>query len=113
LTAILQFDEELKTLIREGYSCAGLLMGWSTFEALGRTSMPDDFARPQSPGRLLQLLAQEGYVTPGEASHEPTLPCRLLGGRSALDEQVYYLTDLENSKHIETLAKISQCLSSE
>jgi uncharacterized protein YutE (UPF0331/DUF86 family) len=42
-------------------------MAWSTFEALGRSFMPTDFARAQSPGRLVQLLAQEGYVTPNEA----------------------------------------------
>jgi uncharacterized protein YutE (UPF0331/DUF86 family) len=67
LAAIVQSAEEVKALIDEGHLRAALLMSWSTFEALGRTYMPDDFARPQSPSRLVQLLAQEGYVTPSEA----------------------------------------------
>jgi len=65
--AIVQSAKEVKALIHEGHLRAALLMGWSTFEALGRTYMPGDFARPQSPARLVQLLAQEGYVTPSEA----------------------------------------------
>jgi uncharacterized protein YutE (UPF0331/DUF86 family) len=65
--AIKQSVDEMTTLIGNDHYRAALLMGWSTFEALGRTIMPTDFARPQSPGRLVQLLAQEGYVTPSEA----------------------------------------------
>jgi|ERR1051325_10533316 uncharacterized protein YutE (UPF0331/DUF86 family) len=65
--AIKQSADEMTTLIRGDHYRAALLMGWSTFEALARATMPSDFERPQSPGRLVQLLAQEGYVTPDEA----------------------------------------------
>jgi uncharacterized protein YutE (UPF0331/DUF86 family) len=67
LGAISQAANEVQALIQGGHYRAALLMAWSTFEALGRSYMPEDFARAQSPGRLVQLLAQEGYVTPSEA----------------------------------------------
>lgn len=47
---------------------AALLMGWAAFEALGRSRRPNDFARPQSPGRIVERLASEGVVTPSEAA---------------------------------------------
>jgi uncharacterized protein YutE (UPF0331/DUF86 family) len=67
LEAIRLAADEVSKLIATEHYRAALLMGWSTFEALARLTMPSDFARPQSPGRLVQLLAQEGYVTPTEA----------------------------------------------
>lgn len=47
---------------------AALLMGWAAFEALGRKIRPNDFARPQSPGRVIEQLAAEGLVTPTQAT---------------------------------------------
>jgi uncharacterized protein YutE (UPF0331/DUF86 family) len=44
-----------------------LLMAWATLEALGRASLPEKFARPQTPRRLVEVLAAEGFVTPSEA----------------------------------------------
>jgi hypothetical protein len=44
-----------------------LLMAWAALEALGRALLPDKFPRPQTPGRLVEVLAGEGYVTPSEA----------------------------------------------
>jgi uncharacterized protein YutE (UPF0331/DUF86 family) len=44
-----------------------LLMAWATLEALGRVSLPEKFARPQTPRRLVEVLATEGYITPSEA----------------------------------------------
>jgi uncharacterized protein YutE (UPF0331/DUF86 family) len=78
--AIKQSADDMAALIRDGHHRAALLMGWSTFEALGRAAMPKEFARPQTPGRLVAVLAQEGYVTPGEAD----LLRKLAGKRSAL-----------------------------
>lgn len=43
-----------------------MLIAWATFEAVGRKVMPKEFERPQSPGRLVQVLAQEGHITPDE-----------------------------------------------
>jgi uncharacterized protein YutE (UPF0331/DUF86 family) len=73
LEAIQQSADEVNKLRESGHSRAALLMAWSTFEALARLTLPLTFARPQSPGRLVQLLAQEGYVTPTEADVLRTL----------------------------------------
>jgi uncharacterized protein YutE (UPF0331/DUF86 family) len=57
----------VETLISEGQPQAALLIAWATFEALGRTLSPDEFARPQTPRRLIELLASDGFITPSEA----------------------------------------------
>jgi uncharacterized protein YutE (UPF0331/DUF86 family) len=44
-----------------------LLMAWATFEAIGRAILPDRLQRPQPPGRLVEVLAAEGHITPTEA----------------------------------------------
>lgn len=44
-----------------------ILMAWATFEALARLTLVSQFGRPQSPGRIVQVLASEGYITPSEA----------------------------------------------
>jgi hypothetical protein len=46
---------------------AALLMAWAALEALGRAHKPDDFARPQSPGRIVERMASDGLITPSEA----------------------------------------------
>lgn len=43
-----------------------LLTAWAAFEAAGRVLAPDLLARPQTPLRLLEVLASEGYLTPEE-----------------------------------------------
>ena len=50
-----------------GQHQAALLMAWATFEAMGRALSPDKFTRPQTPGRLIEVLANGGEVTPAEA----------------------------------------------
>jgi uncharacterized protein YutE (UPF0331/DUF86 family) len=44
-----------------------LLMAWAIFEAIGRAIFPDRLQRPQTPGRLIEVLAAEGQITPTEA----------------------------------------------
>lgn len=44
-----------------------LLTLWGAFEATGRMLVPVEFSKPQTPGRLLELLASQGYLTPNEA----------------------------------------------
>lgn len=44
-----------------------LLMAWSTFEALGRILLPEKFSKPQTPARLIEVLASYGQLTPTEA----------------------------------------------
>jgi REase_AHJR-like len=57
---------EISRLLDAGFVDSALLTAWATFEAVGRKLMPKEFARPQSPGRLVQVLAQEGHLTPDE-----------------------------------------------
>ena len=58
---------EIKQLIIEGHREPSLLMSWATFEAVARAMVSDKFGRPQTPARLLQILASDGYITPTEA----------------------------------------------
>lgn len=55
---------ELRT--KRSYGAA-LLMGWAIFEAVARATMLEEFARPQSAGRLVEILARDGSITPTEA----------------------------------------------
>jgi uncharacterized protein YutE (UPF0331/DUF86 family) len=48
---------------------AALLLAWAAFEALGRALLPERFVKPQTPRRLVEVLASSGYVTPTEADH--------------------------------------------
>ncbi len=58
---------EVRELIEAGHLAPALLLAWAIFEAIGRSNLPKQFERPQTPGRLVQVLAQEGYLTPSEA----------------------------------------------
>jgi hypothetical protein len=58
---------ELRDLGDKGHLGPALLLGWATFEALARATMSREFGRPQSPGRIVEILAREGHVTPTEA----------------------------------------------
>lgn len=46
---------------------AALIACWASFEALARQRRPTLFARAQSPGRIVEMLASEGAVMPQEA----------------------------------------------
>jgi uncharacterized protein YutE (UPF0331/DUF86 family) len=65
--AIAENIEEMARLTASGFLRAALLLGWASFEAVARALMTDKFEKPQTPGRLIGLLASEGYLTPGEA----------------------------------------------
>jgi len=58
---------QVKALIAERQLRAAYLFAWATFEALGRNMLAEKFARPQTPGRLIEVLANEGTLTPSEA----------------------------------------------
>jgi hypothetical protein len=60
-------NNEVRSTATAGFHEPALLMGWATFEAAARASMPDEFQRPQTPGRLVETLAREGYITPSDA----------------------------------------------
>jgi hypothetical protein len=60
-----QIDEAIESarkVLLSGEAAPGLLFAWGVFEALARKLIPDEFVRPQTPGRLIQTLASKGYV---------------------------------------------------
>jgi uncharacterized protein YutE (UPF0331/DUF86 family) len=58
---------QLRVLGDKGHLEPALLLAWATFEALARATLSREFERPQTPGRIVEILAREGYVTPTEA----------------------------------------------
>jgi hypothetical protein len=58
--------KEAEKLWAEGHYGSALLIGWATFEAICRALMPQSFARPQTPARLVEVISSEGYVSPDE-----------------------------------------------
>lgn len=59
----------IEELAAAGRAKPALLMAWATFEAIGRAILPDRLQRPQTPGRIVEVLAAEGQITPTEADH--------------------------------------------
>lgn len=59
--------EEIERLQKVNALRAAFLLAWATFEAEGRASIAGKFDRPQTPGRLVQVLSQEGWLLPTEA----------------------------------------------
>jgi uncharacterized protein YutE (UPF0331/DUF86 family) len=60
---------EVEQLRDAGHLEPAHLLAWATFEALARALRGEAFVRPQSPGRLVETLAGDGYLTPTEADH--------------------------------------------
>lgn len=58
---------QVEELNETGQPQLALLRAWATLEALGRKLLPGKFDRAQTPGRLVEVLAFEGNVTPTEA----------------------------------------------
>jgi REase_AHJR-like len=44
-----------------------LVIAWAAFEAAARLLVPLKIERPQTPARLVETLASDGYITPKEA----------------------------------------------
>ncbi len=65
--AIMVRLKEISKLLDSGFVEPAMLTCWATFEAIGRKLMAREFSRPQTPGRLVQVLATEGLITPDEA----------------------------------------------
>ncbi|MGN6157065.1 MAG: HepT-like ribonuclease domain-containing protein [Devosia sp.] len=59
--------DEIVQLRRQGLRRPAFLLGWATLEAISRSIAQSQFEKPQTPGRLIQVLAQEGYLTPDAA----------------------------------------------
>jgi uncharacterized protein YutE (UPF0331/DUF86 family) len=57
----------IEQLRDEGLLAPALLMAWATLEGIGRALLLEKILRPQTPGRLVEVLAAEGCITPTEA----------------------------------------------
>lgn len=66
-TAVQNSIQAVLDLRRAGHLVAALMMAWATLEAIGRALRPEQLARPQPAGRLVEMLASEGLLTPKEA----------------------------------------------
>lgn len=53
-------------VLAAGEVTAALLLGWGIFEALARRIAPPEFRRPQTPGRIVQVLAAGGMLSSNE-----------------------------------------------
>ncbi|TIR19881.1 MAG: DUF86 domain-containing protein [Mesorhizobium sp.] len=51
----------------EGHASAAFLVSWAIFEAIARRALAGRFVRPQTPGRIIEIMASEGVLTPFEA----------------------------------------------
>jgi uncharacterized protein YutE (UPF0331/DUF86 family) len=65
--AINQRISEARSLTEQDFLNPALLIAWAAFEAIARASSEKEFARPQTPGRIVERLASYGTVTPSEA----------------------------------------------
>ncbi|MBI5128535.1 MAG: hypothetical protein HZA66_03765 [Rhodopseudomonas palustris] len=64
---ILESIRRVDALREAGDRLPSLMMAWATFEAIGRALLPTQLGQPQSPARLVEVLASEGIITPDEA----------------------------------------------
>ncbi|MDH6259150.1 hypothetical protein [Bradyrhizobium sp. BR13661] len=99
--------DEIKLLQDTNHLSAAFMLGWATFEAIARRLMTTTFVKPQTPGRLVQQLAQEGYVTPSEGDFLRILAAK----RNALIHG--NLHDLPQMGEVEFFRKISERLAAQ
>jgi uncharacterized protein YutE (UPF0331/DUF86 family) len=66
-SAIENSIREVLKLRHAGRLTAALILAWATLEAIGRALLPEQLARPQPAGRLIEVLASEGLLTASEA----------------------------------------------
>lgn len=99
--------EENRKLLIDGHYGASFLLSWSALEALGRMLLPSALARPQSPARLVDQLAQRGFLPPKEADDLRTL----ISKRNRLTHGDLR-TDIKK-KDVDSLLKILELLISE
>ncbi len=59
---------QVEILIDDGKIEAAFVLGWASFEAASRRVYKSIFEKPQTPGRLVTVLAEKGLVSPDGAS---------------------------------------------
>lgn len=65
---ILERVREARKLARSGHADAALLMAWATMEATARMRTPEQYRRPQTPGRIIETLTEAGELKQAEAA---------------------------------------------
>ena len=60
---------EIDELIESKHLRSAFLLCWAILEGLGRTLLPQDLAKPQTPRRLIEYLAANGFIDRKEAQH--------------------------------------------
>jgi hypothetical protein len=66
-STITEAIRRIVALEQGGHPLPALVMAWAALEAIGRALLPDQFERPQTTARLVEVLGSEGYLTPEEA----------------------------------------------
>jgi hypothetical protein len=64
---------EVEEIIESGNTGAAMLLCWAILEAWARFKFPKTFEKPQTPGRIVSILASEGIIRPSEADFVRTL----------------------------------------
>lgn len=95
---------QLQSSLEPMGASAALLIGWALFEAAARSILPAVFTKQQTPARLLEFLASQGYITPDEAD--------MLRGLSHIrNELAHGRLDIDPTwENIKSLMDISQSL---
>ena len=101
--AIEQSIASVDLMIQRGDAAAALVMAFATLEALGRSLLPEELARPRSVVQVVEHLAFAGEVTPGEAD--------ILGRLGALRNKVAH-GKLDADIDVEDMKKLHAVLQS-
>jgi len=97
LEAINATLDEIERTLSYKEARAAFLLAWSCLEAVARRCIPDAFAKPQTPGRIVERLAAEGMITPSEAATLRELSTRrnrLLHGDLRTEVRRKYVGDM-------------------
>lgn len=67
IASLSSIEQTVANLDRLADARAALLLAWASLEAIARNLEPGETIRPQTPGRVVELLAAGGFVTPTQA----------------------------------------------
>jgi len=81
---------------------ATILLAWASLEAIARHLEPSETLKPQTPGRVVELLATGGFVTPSQAEtlrNLATIRNQVIHGNVDLEPSVDQLQSLITITH--------------
>jgi uncharacterized protein YutE (UPF0331/DUF86 family) len=67
IASLSSIEQTVANLDKLADARAALLLAWASLEAIARNLEPSETTRPQTPGRVVELLAAGGFVTPTQA----------------------------------------------